>query len=99
PDTLWRSDSRILVLPQVLVRVYRDVLDERGLRPLAESRSPDDAPIGGISKELTDRHFAHAFSGSTGRAQLAMLDPRGDIAHISNAFVRLFSCGRLAPTR
>jgi hypothetical protein len=46
------------------------------------------APIGGISLEATNEHFAKAFDGSLARCQLAVLDPLDRLGDVSNGFIR-----------
>lgn len=88
PASLWDVGSKTLSLPPFLTRLYETLIERHGLRALANSRDPDDPPVGGLTQEKTDQHFAQAFDGSAARAQLAMLDPKKDATAASNAYIR-----------
>lgn len=87
PPVLWDAENGILVLPQTLVEAYTSVIDRASLWNLASSRNREDPPVGGLTQQLTDKHFAQAFDGSAARAMLALLDPHSHLAHVSNTFV------------
>jgi hypothetical protein len=103
PATLWRravtaggQNEELLVLPPTLVKAYRGLLDELGLRQAAESQEPnDEGPQGGKTIEAAYGHFARNFSGSCARVQLVGLDPKGTFRTTREAVVRLFSGGEL----
>ncbi|MCE5310142.1 MAG: hypothetical protein LLG20_21105 [Acidobacteriales bacterium] len=88
PETLWDHRSGTLKLPQALAQVYIDLIDSKGIRSLALSRSPGEHPVGGISQEQTDKHFAQAFDGSAARMELAVLDPMDATSPSSNELIR-----------
>jgi hypothetical protein len=104
PDTLWRPPATgaeqtesVLVLPPLLVQVYRELLAELGLRQTAENQTPnDEGPQGGITVEATHEHFSRNFSGSCARVQLVTLDPNEVFETTRNALVRLFAGGELS---
>lgn len=87
PHTLWESSSGTLFLPPGLSQAYQTVINRHGLLELAESRDPNDPPVGGPDQEKSDKHFAQAFCSSVARTQLAFLDPKNDVPLISNSFL------------
>ena len=95
PDSLWDRGSSRLLLPPALADAYRTALQEAGLIDLSNQRSSEEPPVGGASQEETDKHFAQAFDGSVARVQLAVLDPNGDVASVSDAFIRCLSGNQL----
>jgi len=60
--------------------------------------TPTTPPVGGLDKARTDQHFAQAFDGSAARAQLAITDPKDEVARASNAFVQFLSGNRVCIT-
>jgi hypothetical protein len=96
PPCLWERTSETLVLPKALAAAYEVVIDRCGLRELALSRDQDNPPVGGISQEQTDKHFAQAFDGSVARTQLALLDPGNKAVRASNSFIRSLAGNRVA---
>ncbi len=98
PSSLWDAGSKILSLPPALARAYETLIDRHGPRALANSRDRDDSPVGGLTQEKTDEHFAQAFDGSAARAQLAMLDPKKDATAASNAYIKSLAGNRLSLT-
>lgn len=103
PDSLWRhratdapQEPESLVLAPILVDVYREMLDARGLRQEAERQDPnDEGPQGGITVLATDQHFARNFCGSSARVQLVSLDPNNIFETTREALVRLCAGGKL----
>ena len=95
PATLWDAAAKVLHLPPQLAYAYRTLIDRHSLHELANSRDPNNPPVGGIDKASTDQHFAQAFDGSAARAQLAATDPMGDVVRASNAFVQMLSGNRV----
>jgi hypothetical protein len=63
------------------------MLSKLDLLEVASRRDSQNPPVGGLSQEDTNRHLAQAFDGSVARAQLAILDPRGDLPEISDMLV------------
>ncbi|MBU1822857.1 MAG: hypothetical protein KKG00_15300, partial [Bacteroidetes bacterium] len=95
PLSLWDNQDGILNLPPILQKAYLTVLRNNGLDSLASERDPKARPIGGISKEDTDKHFAQAFDGSVARVQLAILDPNDEILDAAEALVNTLTGNRL----
>lgn len=93
PATL--SDGSRLTLPQTLAQAYLDSLSANGLLATASGPRPKPAPVGGLTKEATDLHYAHAFDGSVARAQLALLDPKKEVATTATKLLKFFSGGAL----
>lgn len=91
PASLWDRVNRRLVLPPALAAAYLAALTDAGLLELSNSRDRKSPPVGGLSQEETDKHFAQSFDGSVARVQLAVLDPNNDVASISDAFIRCLS--------
>lgn len=98
PASLQEIDSGALRLPDAFAAAYEKLIDRNGLRHLATSRTEKDSPTGGISKEETDKHFAQQFDNSAARAQLALLNPTGEIGHISDALITALSGNALCIT-
>jgi hypothetical protein len=98
PDTLWDGAAETLILPAALASAYITLIDRYGLRALSESRDSDNPPVGGISQEHTDLHFAQAFDGSAARAQLALLDPKDHLTGASNAYLTSIAGNRVSLT-
>lgn len=96
PATLWNGTDEYLCLPPRLVAVYADALRSAGLYDTALSTKHIESPVGGISQEETDAHFAKAFSGSCARVQLAILDPHNKMPFVADSFAKLLSGGRVA---
>ena len=88
PSSLWNPTSDVLKLPALITDTYINLVDTKGLRKLGITRDPKSGPVGGISKESTEQHFAQAFDGSAARALLAVLDPKLDAGSTSNTFIR-----------
>ena len=104
PDTLCvrRGPSsgtekrHLLKLPRLLVEVYRELLDDLGLRQEAERQTPnDEGPQGGLTEEATREHFSRNFSGSCARVQFVTLDPMEEFKTTRDMFVRLFAGGKV----
>lgn len=94
PSTLWK-DNKLLQLPPGLIGAYRVVLETTGLLEAAlEATVQGD--IGGETAKDTAEHFTRNFSGSCGRVQLAVLDPKESLDEASNHFIRAFSGGKVA---
>jgi len=88
PSELWEQSSGVLVLPSDLSQAYVEIVETRGLRELGTTRDPDKGPVGGLTKEIAEQHFAQAFDGSAARALLAVLDPKQEAGATSNTFIR-----------
>lgn len=86
--------ARLFIAP-ALATAYLASLDAHGLDALSKGPRPDPPPVGGLSKEATDAHFAHAFDGSAARAQLALLDPTNEVKTTAQTLQRFFTAGTL----
>lgn len=91
PQTLWDRDNKILRLPNALTSAYEAMIDRNSLRELAQSRTIEDSPVGGLGKSATDKHFAQQFDNSAARAQLAVTDSTKEVARVSNAIIESLS--------
>lgn len=89
PKGLWDVDGGTLFLPKALAGAYSDLIDAKGLRDLAAARNANSSPVGGLTQEETDTHFAQAFDGSAARTLLAILDPKAEASSTSNTFLRV----------
>jgi hypothetical protein len=88
PLHLWEPQSTLINLPAILAISYEKVLSARNLVQFCARDAKEIAPIGGISHEATNDHFAKAFDGSLARCQLAVLDPLDRLGDVSNGFIR-----------
>ena len=103
PSNLWNgkhseegeTEKGLVKLPSCLAAAYRRMIDRFGLRALSESRDPNNPPVGGLTQEETDKHFAQAFDGSSARVQLALMDPFNHATKASNNLVRSLSGNRV----
>ena len=103
PDVLWDASFQklgdslrgLVKLPNAICEAYGRVVDQRELREMALTRVPGESPVGGLSLEETDLHFAKAFDGSCARVQLALMDPLDCAGAASDALVRMLSGGRI----
>jgi hypothetical protein len=98
PPSLWDAAAGALRLAPALAQAYNVLIKRHGLQELAESRDPDDPPVGGLTRERTDQHFAQAFDGSVARAQLALLDPRGELTPAPDPYLISLAGNRLSFT-
>lgn len=106
PPDLWdghyrelgSSEDGLVKLARILREAYECLIDRYSLRHLSESRDPNNPPIGGLTQELTDKHFAQAFDGSCARVQLALMDPFNRATKASNNLVRALSGNSVAFT-
>lgn len=96
PDTLYNLQTGVLKLPPDLVEQYRQLVQQLGLEHLTVQEQK--GPVGGPSKEQTDRHLAWAFAGSAARAELCLLDPFEKLTPVSNAFVETLAGNRVCLT-
>lgn len=88
PKTLWNASKSTIRLPPALAEQYVELLSKLDLLEVASKRDSRNAPVGGLSQEDTDMHLAQAFDGSVARAQLAILDPCGDLPEISDMLIK-----------
>lgn len=98
PFSLWDRTSEVLEIPSALTKTYVSLVDAKGLRELGTTRDPKSGPVGGITKESTEKHFAQAFDGSVARALLALLDPKNQAGSTSNTFIRCTAGNRISLT-
>lgn len=96
PASLWNAARRCLHIAPELAATYCKKIAEYGLTQVAQDRSAKEGPAGGLSQEETNRHFAQQFDGSVARAQLALLDPHEQVAHVADGLARLLAGGRIA---
>jgi hypothetical protein len=98
PISLWDEKIKLLRIPPDMVEIYRILISRNNLNQLANSRNPKNPPTGGLTQEKTDEHFAQAFDGSSARAQLALLDPKNELAEISNDIIVILSGNKVSLT-
>lgn len=98
PSSLWNEKDSTLFIPPILADAYVQLIDSKGLRKLGCSRPSGPGPVGGLTQEECDTHFAQAFDGSSARALLAMLDPKSEAGTTSNMFIRCLSGGSICFT-
>ena len=94
PESLWRKETKCLLLPPSLVSAWQQLLEAEGLLELALQPTPENL-IGGGSKEVTDDHLTWRFTGSSARVQMAMLDPLDKLDRVADVFAKTFSGGRV----
>lgn len=94
PESLWRKETKCVLLPPNLVSAWQHLLEAEGLLEQALQPTPENL-IGGESKEVTDDHLAWRFTGSSARVQMAMLDPLDNLDLVADAFAKTFSGGRV----
>lgn len=94
PLSLWCKN--VLHIAPTLARAYCNTIRSRDLLSLADARDPNNPPVGGPTPKAADEHFAQAFDGSVARTELALLDPKGEMVHVADAFSCLFAGGRIA---
>lgn len=95
PDSLWSPSGRHLIIPPALVRAYAKAIRAHNLENLSQRGGAGSGPVGGLSKDASDQHFAQSFSGSVARMQLAALDPDCHAAHVADAFAKMLAGGRI----
>lgn len=98
PKSLWDATTETVLLPPTLSLSYKKLIKKHKLEELVEKRDPQNPPVGGLSQERTDEHFAQAFDGSVARAQLALLDPKKDVTCASNAFIEALAGNNISLT-
>jgi hypothetical protein len=96
PTQLWSNDLAIVSLPPNLAKAYVDHIESLGLRPLSSMREPGNPPIGGVTLESTNEHYAQSFDSSVARVQLAVLDPNSDLGDTSDTIIRMLAGDRVA---
>jgi hypothetical protein len=94
PKQLWSSASSIIHLPPMLVASWRDLLQKRGLLDRAKQPAPENL-VGGLTEKESKDHLVWRFTGSSARVSMLMLDPKGKLENISDAFYRTFSGNRV----
>lgn len=98
PESLWDHSTEVLQLPASLANAYETQIDKHGLRELATTRADNEGPVGGMTKENADQHFAQMFDGSAARAILAVVDPKDEMGSTSDAFIKSTAGASLALT-
>lgn len=96
PPELWDRQSDVLSLPAELSAALVTEVDARGLKTIAESHDGSDGPVGGITKEATEAHFARRYATSSGRIQLATLDPKSELADASDRLMFALAGGSVS---
>ncbi len=96
PTSLWTAARTLLRLPGALSATYVAEIHARGLLGKALAVEPDTGPVGGLSVEETELHFATRFSGSSGRAMLALLDPMSELGSASDRITGALAGGKVA---
>jgi hypothetical protein len=96
PTSLWNAARALLRLPGALSATYVAEIEARRLREKALEFEPDSGPVGGISLADTELHFATRFSGSSGRAMLALLDPKSELGSASDRIIGALAGGKVA---
>src|SRR3990167_762095 len=92
PPSLWQPENGVIHLAPNLVSAWKTILTHANIFEKALLSAPENI-IGGVTKEATDEHLAWRFSGSSARVQLGLLDPKGKLNTVSDAFARVFSGG------
>jgi hypothetical protein len=95
PTSLWAASDAVLRLPSKIIVAYQAKLDQAGLMDLAGQRDEKNPPVGGLTQEQTDLHFAQQFDGSVARAELVLLDPSGELGPSSDMLIKSLSGGKL----
>ncbi len=90
---LWKDNC--LHLPSEFWNLYRQELARRNLLNEAIAGSTDGGIYGGATQAETEKHFTHRFPNSGGRVEVAILDPKKDLANISVELQATFSGGRI----
>jgi hypothetical protein len=98
PDSLWSEKESTLFIPPILADAYVQLIDSHGLRKLGCNRPKGPGPVGGLTQEECDTHFAQAFDGSSARALLALLDPKSEAGSTSDMFLRCLAGGNICFT-
>lgn len=98
PVSLWDASSQYLSIPPLLAQAYVQVIRKNDLLSLLEEGEQGGSPVGGMSADAAADHFARRFSGSVARAQLAILDPKGDVTAASDSFIRLLAGSKICLT-
>lgn len=98
PDTLWKSGTQTLTLSPALASAFAAVVTRKGLDQIADAWDPSNSPVGGISPEEANTHFAQMFDGAAARAQLAVTDPNDVIGAVSDGFILALSGADLCIT-
>lgn len=94
PEQLWCSSSSTIRLPPLLVTAWRDLLETRGLLARATEPTPENL-VGGVTEKASKDHLVWRFTGSSARVSMLMLDPKGKLDNISDAFHQTFSGNRV----
>lgn len=92
PVELWNNNKQLLVIPEALRSAFLGVVGRRNISSLLE-QDIEDGPIGGGSREDTERHFVNRFDGSLARLQLALLDPANELDETSDTLLLRLSGG------
>ncbi len=96
PECLWQPEQDCLHIPEVISKIYEQMLEEKELLELARNDTSTDGPVGGVTEDATNKHFATRFSASVARTQLTILDPKEDLRNVSDLFIQAFSGGTIS---
>ncbi len=97
PPSLWQKETKKLLLPHILVDLWKGLLGKNGLLKQAENIAPSNL-TGGISKKDTDNHLAWRYNGSCARVLLSLIDPNRNLSKISDAYASAFAGERVLLT-
>jgi len=78
----------------MLVATWRDLLEKYGLLESARQPAPKNL-IGGLGEKESKDHLVWRFTGSAARLSMLMLDPKGKLENVSDAFFHAFSGNRV----
>jgi hypothetical protein len=90
PPSLWCPQAENIHLPAKLVELWVELLEQNNLLGLSKQIAPQGFE-GGISKEDTDKHLAWRYNGSCARVLLSMLDPKHELADVSDTYASIFA--------
>ena len=94
PEELWCSVSSMIHLPPMLISSWTGLLKKHGLLDKARQPAPKKL-IGGLTEKESKDHLTWRFTGSSARVSMLMLDPKGKLDDISDAFYQTFSGNRV----
>jgi hypothetical protein len=98
PESLWNPATDALHISPALAQAYVTLIGRHELKELGRTRDQADPPVGGLTKERTDKYFAQAFDGAAARAQLALLDPKFELSSAPNTYLISLAGNKLSLT-
>ncbi|MEA3588423.1 hypothetical protein J6I75_08665 [Pseudidiomarina sp. 1APP75-27a] len=90
PKSLWSQEFKKLMLPELVVQSWYQIIKRESLEVLAKQTAPRGFE-GGASKEDTDKHLAWRYTGSSARVILSMLDPHEELSGIADTYASTFA--------